>query len=577
MGNIQKVLTNRVSGLLASLRHSGIKQVVLSPGSRSTPVAILLGKMQDEGQIKLYVDVDERSAAFFGLGIAKASGQPVLLVCTSGTAAANYYPAIWEADSTNVPLVVLTTDRPPELQEIGTPQTLDQPRMYSTAVKGFYQLPSPSAGDGNAELAYTDYIVQKAVDQACQHPCGPVHLNLPLRKPLMPDVDQAVSLPEQNILQTKLTPVLTLAAKQHLTRLFAGKKGLIVAGPVQDGHQNAAEIAEFSEQMNWPILADPLSGLRGYSHALSTGDQLFKAWDKLPADFQPEVIVRTGATLVSASMINWLANKSAPVVYLDADRSWKDHSLSTTERIAAAPAQIFPQLSELKPAVSQWFERWNKLSQTIRETLESTTSLQPLNEPGVASVISKNLPADATLFVSNSMPIRDIDVQFDPQMTGTKVLCNRGADGIDGVNSTALGVASQLQNNYLYIGDLAFFHDLTGLMMARKYDLDLTVIVQNNDGGGIFSILPQYQEKTQFEKVFGTPLDLKISAIADMYDATYYKATTAGKLADVIRQQPHGLTIVEVVVPRQAVPEQQDHLKAAVADRLQEFLDGNHS
>ncbi|HIZ96588.1 MAG TPA: hypothetical protein H9803_07770, partial [Candidatus Ligilactobacillus excrementavium] len=251
-------------------------------------------------------------------------------------------------------------------------------------------------------------------------------------------------------------------------------------------------------------------------------------------------------------------------------------SLSTTERIAAAPAQILPQLSDLKPAVSQWFERWKKLSRTIRKILETATSFHPLNEPGVASVISKNLPADATLFISNSMPIRDIDVQFDPQITSTQVLCNRGADGIDGVNSTALGVASQLQNNYLYIGDLAFFHDLTGLMMARKYDLDLTVIVQNNDGGGIFSILPQYQEKTQFEKVFGTPLDLKISAIADMYDAKYCKITTAGKLADIIRQQPHGLTIVEVVVPRQAVPEQQDHLKAAVADRLQEFLDENH-
>ena len=179
MKEIQTVLTERVHGLLAALQDSGIQQVVLSPGSRSTPVAILLGQLEDQGKIKLYLDVDERSAAFFGLGLAKASGQPVLLVCTSGTAAANYYPAIWEANSSNLPLVVLTTDRPPELQAIGTPQTLDQPKMYSSAVKVSFQLPAPSAAATDQELTYTTYVARKAVSIALAHPRGPVHLNLP--------------------------------------------------------------------------------------------------------------------------------------------------------------------------------------------------------------------------------------------------------------------------------------------------------------------------------------------------------------------------------------------------------------
>ena len=575
MKEIQTVLTERVHGLLDALQESGVKQVVLSPGSRSTPVAILLGQLEDQGKIKLYLDVDERSAAFFGLGLAKASGQPVLLVCTSGTAAANYYPAIWEANSSNIPLVVLTTDRPPELQAIGTPQTLDQPKMYSSAVKVSFQLPAPSESAADQELTYTTYIAHKAVAIALAHPRGPVHLNLPLRKPLMPDLKQVPDTTASQPTQIQLTASLSAEAQAQLTNLFAGKKGLIVAGPVPDGQQNAAAISAFAAQMNWPILADPLSGLRGTANALTTGDQIFKAVSKLPQTFQPEVILRTGATLVSAPVTNWLAKKSAPVVYLDADRSWRDHSLSTTTVVAADAAQILPQLSGLVGVTPDWFAQWQRLDQTVAKTLRENTQQAELTEPAVARVIGDNLPADSTLFVSNSMPIRDIDEQFRPQTSGIKVLCNRGADGIDGVNSTALGVAAHSRANYLYIGDLAFFHDLTGLMMARQYQLNLTVIVQNNNGGGIFSILPQYQEKTQFEKVFGTPLNLNLPALAQFYAAKYVQVTDADQLAAEIQRQPQGLTIVEVPVKRAIVPDEQNRLKVQVAKQVEKIFNEN--
>lgn len=575
METIQEVLTDRVSDLIETLHHSGIDQVVLSPGSRSTPVAIWLGKLQDEGKIELYVDVDERSAAFFGLGIAKMSGKPVLLVCTSGTAAANYYPAIWEAKSSNIPLVVLTTDRPPELQEIGAPQTLDQTKMYSSAVKSFYQLPTPSANGSPADLSYTAYISQKAVSEAMRHPRGPVHINLPLRKPLMPNVDQIPTMQQQETWQTQLKPMLSEAAKKHLTQLFAGKKGIIIAGPVQDGGRNVQAIANFSQQMGWPLLADPLSGLRGYPNVVTTADQVFKVLLKLPSWLQPDIILRTGATLVSASMTNWLETKSAPVVYLDADRSWLDYTLSTTECIAASPDQILPQLTDIRGAPSGWSHSWSRLGAVIRETLRVERKREPLTEPTVAAVFSENLPQDSTLFVSNSMPIRDIDMQFDPRNIGIKVLCNRGANGIDGVNSTALGVATQNKSNYLYIGDLAFFHDLTGLMMVQPYQLNLTVVVQNNNGGGIFSTLPQYQERTQFEKVFGTPLNLNIAAIADLYNARYEKANNSFKLAKILAEKPQGLTIIEVQVMRGDVPNEQNRLQEKVAQKVQEFLNEN--
>ncbi|WP_420740822.1 2-succinyl-5-enolpyruvyl-6-hydroxy-3-cyclohexene-1-carboxylic-acid synthase [Limosilactobacillus fermentum] len=571
----QQALTMTVDTLLTALIKNGVKRVVLSPGSRSTPVAILLGKLQDMGEISLYVDVDERSAAFFGLGLAKAASEPVLLVCTSGTAAANYYPAICEASISNVPLIVLTTDRPPELQAIGAPQTINQTELYGHQVKQFFEFPVPAAANFQENRLYVAYLAQKAVQVAISHPQGPVHLNLPLRKPLMPgdQLDRTAATPP--IETVSLKPVLDQKIRQDLTRRLANKHGLIIAGPVNDGRKNAAAITEFAHRLHWPVIADPLSGLRGATNALTVGNWVFNVLSTLPADLQPEIIIKTGATLVSAATTNWLKTKSAPVIELDADHGWTDASLSSTMVIPASAAAILPTLSPV-PTSQNWLQKWQHLDEAVRRVIQKKLGSQPLMEPQVAMTIGRVLRPDSTLFVSNSMPIREIDAYFSPTQAGIQVMGNRGANGIDGINSTALGVCAQRGAGYLYTGDLAFFHDLTGLMMARQAHLNLTVIVQNNNGGGIFSLLPQAQEKHQFEKVFGTPLDLNIQAIAMLYGARYQRITTVSALEQALIKPPIDLTVIEIPTTRTTLARNTAKMAQQVNKQIQEVINENY-
>lgn len=571
MENSQEALTQDVKTLLIALRQSGVRKVVLSTGSRSTPIAILLGRLQDKGAISLYVDVDERSAGFFALGMAKVHAEPVLLVCTSGTAAANYYPAICEAFASKVPLIILTADRPPELQEIGAPQTMNQNDMYGHQVKQSYQLPLPETDSQLTQRAYIAYIVQKAVSEARDHPAGPVHLNWPLRKPLMPILTPTEPSKTRLITPVKPTPTFDEATRRYLTTLFSGKKGLIVAGPAN--HYSAKDceaVIAFARQMKWVVIADPLSGLRGYPGVISSGDWLFRVLPKLPAVLQPEVILRMGGTLVSAAVLKWLAVGSTPIVYLDADYQWRDATLCTTTVIPASAADLLPLL-QAKPAKEAWVKKWHKLDQQIVAAIQ-TDLAAPLTTGSIAAALSNRLPADAAIFVSNSMPIREMDDYFSPRKPGIRVFCNRGVNGIDGVNSTALGMAAGRHANYLYIGDLAFFHDLTGLMMAKQYHLDLTVVIQNNNGGGIFSLLPQAAEKGQFEKVFGTPLNLNIKAIADLYGATYQRITNIDELNRGLREPQPGLTLLEVPGSRQAILVEQAETIQRIKASLAVFL-----
>ncbi|UQS81800.1 2-succinyl-5-enolpyruvyl-6-hydroxy-3-cyclohexene-1-carboxylic-acid synthase [Bombilactobacillus folatiphilus] len=565
----QSYLTQQLTPLLATLLQTGIKDVVLSPGSRSTPVAILLGKLADQQQLNLHIDVDERSAAFMGLGIAKTSQHAVLLVCTSGTAAANYYPAICEAYASNIPLIVLTTDRPQELQQVGAPQTLTQANFYGQQVKASYQLPTPRPDLPVATQKYFGYIAQKAVHTALQSPKGPVQLNLPLRKPLLPATDGDLTLKSMVVAQQWEGQRADQTLLTKLETLLSGKKGLIIAGP---NAKNAQVIQQFAQKMNWPLLADPLSSLRGYPSVLTTEDWLFQMADLWEQQLQPEVILRLGATPVSAALSQWLAQTTIPIVYLDADRAQLDHTLNTRVAVALTPAQVLPYLS-VGAADVKWLQHWSKLDQALKQVLEQVVELSAtLTEPQVAWTLGQNLPSDAALFVSNSMPIREVDDYFHPK-TPQLVLANRGANGIDGINSTALGMASQRsQNSYLYVGDLAFFHDLTGLMLARQEQLQLTIIVQNNQGGGIFSFLPQAQEPTQFEKVFGTPLHYKVQDVAQLFGGQYYLAQDQVQLAQLLRQEHSGLTLIEVATQRSTLTQIDAQIKQAVTQFLEKMI-----
>ncbi|UQS84139.1 2-succinyl-5-enolpyruvyl-6-hydroxy-3-cyclohexene-1-carboxylic-acid synthase [Bombilactobacillus thymidiniphilus] len=574
--NGQEYLTKQLRPFLTAFLVAGVQNVVLSPGSRSTPIAILLGQLEDQGRLHLYVNIDERSAGFFALGLAKTTGQPVLLVCTSGTAAANYYPAICEAQSSNVPLVVLTTDRPPELQEIGTPQTLAQDYLYGQQVKSFYRLPVPAVALTDVERNYFTYIAQKSVYEALNFPSGPVHLNLPLRKPLLPQVAKNSVSDSDLACKPLIAPNTNQPDEkviQQLFQLLNGKKGLLMAGPSVCQRADVAAIVDFAQQAQWPLVADPLSNIRGVDSAITSGDWIFKNWDNLPASYRPEVVLRFGATPVSAATASWLATSDVPIIYLDANRSLLDHTLSTTLALAHTPRTVLPQL-DIKPVASDWIQQWQQLDAVIQATLTNGLCGVQLNEPLVARTLAQCLPAKSALFVSNSMPIREIDDYFNPQQP-LKIFANRGANGIDGINSTALAMASQHQPAYLYIGDLAFFHDLTGLMMGKQYNLNLTIIVQNNNGGGIFSFLPQATEKTQFEKVFGTPLNIDIAAIAQLYQADYMKVTTVQNLKKALATMPDGLRIIEIPTSREDLVSGEQVLAKEITKRVQDLTHEN--
>ncbi|ANK62101.1 2-succinyl-5-enolpyruvyl-6-hydroxy-3-cyclohexene-1-carboxylic-acid synthase [Loigolactobacillus backii] len=551
-----EILTTYVTKLLQALVSQGVTAAVIAPGSRSTPVALLLAKWAPKWQLKLYVDVDERSAGFFALGIAKSSHKPVLLVCTSGTAAANFYPAVCEANLAAVPLIVLTTDRPPELTNVGAPQALDQDHFYGQQVRDFVQLPLPTAQED--ALRYLTFVAQRAVLTAMQAPAGPVQLNLPLRKPLLPDMMpenlNAIPVLQPKESQRTLAPAALVTLKQK----WAQQRGLILAGPMENTDARQA-LVDFAASVHWPILADPLSGLRGFeteATIVESYDLLLKAQPKLATSLQPDLILRCGGTFVAASLADWLKQVTVPIYYLDETQRLADYTKTATVQLAVTPRPFFEQLTGHVIAGPKSFATaWQGVNQQIKRILQATwrRKQDQLDEPQVAALLATALPATAQLFSSNSMPIRDLDSFYWPTKASGQLYCNRGANGIDGVTSTALGVASQTaMPHYLLTGDLAFFHDMNGLMLTRRYPLQLTVIVINNNGGGIFSFLPQANAADYFETLFGTPQDLELEQVAKLYHGAYQLVTQAEQLTTLLQRPQVGLQIIEVRTEREA-------------------------
>jgi 2-succinyl-5-enolpyruvyl-6-hydroxy-3-cyclohexene-1-carboxylate synthase len=559
----QAMVTARVDQILAAFMAQQGRLVVLAPGSRSTPVALRVAQLAQEKQLELYVDVDERSAGFFALGLAKTHQQPVLLVCTSGTAAANFYPAICEAKISEVPLLVLTTDRPPELTKIGAPQALDQTHFYGQQVKAFWQLPLPSSVATEGD--YTNTVVQRSVQTALTPPQGPIQLNLPLRKPLMPDLQQPFK-PVTPLQQQFGTTTLAPAALAGLQ----GKRVLVIVGP-HAPTPALAELAAVAKQLNWPVWGDPLSQLRGQGQTIGQADLLLKATaGHLPTDLQPEVVLRIGGTLVSAAIATWLQQQVCPIYQVVAHADWPDHTLSATMLLHSTLAALVASLANVQPAPAKWWAHWQAAQTLVATAVPATTVQAPLTELVVPQVLAHTLPANADIFVSNSMPIRDMDDFYQPQANTQRLFCNRGANGIDGIVSTALGMSTSQRPHYLITGDLALFHDLNGLMLTRRYPLQLTVILVNNQGGGIFSFLPQRDEPAYFETVFGTPQQLDWAQVASLYHGQYQQATTAAELTAALAQPVTGLQLIEIPTQRADNVAQHTAVVAAIQHKLKE-------
>ncbi len=556
--NQQHVTHAVVSTFVEELARSGIRHACISPGSRSTPLAILLA---EHPAIKVWIHIDERSSSFFALGLAKCLRETVALLCTSGTAAAEFYPAVIEARYGRVPLLVLTADRPAELRDTGAPQTIDQNRLYGDHVKWFADVGLPEVT--TRTLHSVRMIACRAVATAIDAPAGPVHLNLPFREPLVPlpgpHTDDGAR-PEGRPYVT--VPPSHRRLNTGTVEMLAGdlaatERGIIVCGP-QDDAAFPAAVATLAGILDFPILADPLSGVRCGQHDRSMVIDAYDAFlrdEQVVARLAPEVVVRFGAMPTSKPLLQFLERHEPRQIVVDEGGGWRDPTGTAAEMLWVHASDLCSDMSVRLAAPcsitsTAWMQEWRRIDQVTRHTIEMV--LAGLEEPFEGKVfadLAEVLPPGATLYVGSSMPVRDLDTFFPGIDNSIRFLSNRGANGIDGVVSSALGASAGNGPAYLAIGDLSFYHDLNGLLAASRHNLDLTILLSNNDGGGIFSFLPQATQADHFEPLFGTPTGLDFEAAVRMYGGSFERVST-GPLLQRALGSHGGLRVIEIVTER---------------------------
>ncbi|MBB4831836.1 2-succinyl-5-enolpyruvyl-6-hydroxy-3-cyclohexene-1-carboxylate synthase [Staphylococcus hominis] len=505
--NHKKALTKQVYTFASKLYAYGVREVVISPGSRSTPLAIAF---EAHPNIKTWIHPDERSAAFFALGLIKGSERPVAILCTSGTAAANYTPAIAESQISRIPLIVLTSDRPHELRSVGAPQAINQVNMFANYINFQFDMP---VADGSQEMFNTiNYQMQIASQYLYGPHRGPIHFNLPFREPLTPDLEMTENLKSEHKILPHYQKNIDI---QDIKNVLKDKKGLIIVGDMQ--HQAVDQILTYATIHDLPILADPLSQLRKFNHpnVITTYDLLYRSHLNIDVDF----IIRVGKPVISKKLNQWLTRTNAFQILVQ--NNDKIDVFPTPPHISyEISANDFFRSLVNEPTVNRkdWIERWQSIEAQSRKAITQHMS-QATDESAFVSTLIQKLTKDDALFVSNSMPIRDVDnLLFDSEV---EVYANRGANGIDGVISTALGMAVHKRVTLL-IGDLAFYHDMNGLLMAKLNDIHINIVILNNDGGGIFSYLPQKTAAEQyFERLFGTPTGLNFEYTAMLYDFSF--------------------------------------------------------
>ncbi len=533
------------------LARCGMEQACTAPGSRCTPIVLSLVR---EPRIRCWSHVDERCAGFFALGAGKRSGRPVAVACTSGTAAANLAPAVIEARHARVPLIVLTADRPPELREVGAGQTIDQLKLYGDAVKWFFEVDVHEATP--AVLRFIRTLACRAYWTAADGPPGPVHLNFPLREPLV--LDRALPLPDDATGRDGDRPYVTVDTALESIPV-GGRHPLgrivIVAGADRDPVAGR-ELAGFAARAAIPLLADPLSGARQGPAAVAHYDLLLRD-PGFAAAHRPEFVIRTGDLPTSKPLRAWLAGLDAAQIAIDPDGVWHDPDAVVGMRVHAPARVLLEGLTggEVIAADREWLASWRAADDAVAGAIERTLG-DECSEPRVARSLGEWLPPDATLFVASSMPVRDVEEFFPARDDGPRVLSNRGANGIDGTVSSAFGAAAASSSAgpvVLLIGDVALAHDIGGLLAASRLGLALTIVLLNNDGGGIFQFLPVAGETDAFEEHVATPHGLDFSRAAALYGCGFERVVTVDELRRAVEAGVAGnaTTIIEVRTDRE--------------------------
>jgi 2-succinyl-5-enolpyruvyl-6-hydroxy-3-cyclohexene-1-carboxylate synthase len=550
------------AALADELIRCGLREVVLAPGSRSTPLAMAFFDAERQGRLRLHVRIDERSASFTALGLAKASRRPVAVLCTSGTAAANFHPAVIEADESGVPLLVLTADRPPELRGIGANQAIDQIKMYGNAVRWFCEAGVPERRPGAA--AYWRSVACQAWAHAAGAAgglAGPVHLNLALRDPLTPD-PAGPDWPDSLDGRPDGQP-WTRFADPDRSRLLDGvvevpwtERGVVICG---DGDYDTTALVELAEQAGWPVLAEPSSGARRGPNALAAYQYLLGT-PEFAAGRRPDVIVSAGRPGLSRPQMAFLGGSAGRhIVIAQGPGRWADPQRSATDVAAGI------RLSGTPTGTTAWLDGWRRADEAARRAVDAVLDEEEsLTEPRLARDLVRGLPEDALLWIGSSLPVRDIDCHAVPR-ADLRTLASRGASGIDGTTSAAIGAAlAHGGPAFALVGDLAFLHDAPGLALGPDEPRpDLCLIVVNNDGGGIFSALEQATFTGSFERLFGTPHGAGLHHLAAAFGLPYQRLDVPEDLGKALPGT--GLRIVEAQTDRAAGAALRDRLRAVAA------------
>ena len=565
MGSSAATTATFCATLVDEWLHCGVRHAVVSPGSRSTPIALEIANRQE---IEMHIFHDERSAAFAALGIAKASGVPAILVCSSGTAAVEFHPAVVEAHHSETPILICTADRPAELQGVGAPQTIDQQNLYGVAIRKFV----------NAEVADDSeshtwrHIARDLFATSLGDVQGPVHLNLRFREPLM---GFATNLPPRSASDAVITKKVALPSSRSLRKLnkaLESENGLIIAGPE---NYRVESILRLAETLGWPIVADPRSGTRVPNKLVVAGADAILRDEDFSKRLRPDVVLRFGTLPASKVVNSWLSGSGANQVVItttpsltDPDRQCSLHIVSDIDELCAGLVSVHSKESIRNRSLS-WLDKWIAAEDSAQKAINAALADEPgLTEPGVARAIYALVPEASHLVVSSSMPIRDVE-WFGAPRNGLRVHANRGANGIDGVVSTAVGVAlATRQPTTLLIGDIALLHDVNGLINLASRKIDLRIVVIDNNGGGIFSFLPQAQalDEAKFEKIFGTPHDANIKMLAQAHQINTHELTNISDLAEVLSQR--GPWLARVVTDRHENVKVHERINQMVASNL---------
>jgi 2-succinyl-5-enolpyruvyl-6-hydroxy-3-cyclohexene-1-carboxylate synthase len=591
------------------LARCGMRAACTSPGSRCAPLVLTLAR---EERLNCYSHVDERCAGFFALGLAKASGLPVAVTCTSGTATAELLPAAIEAHEARVPLILLTADRPPELRENGAGQAIDQLKLFGSAAKWFFEVGTHEASEDR--LRWMRTLACRAYATALERRPGVVHLNFPLREPLVTEdrlPDDRTGRPGG--IPFVRRPQVSTADDTQLQRLVAAaKRGIVVAGRHERAGQASSGslgelAARFCAVTGWPLLADPLSGARRGDAAIAHYDALLR--DTAFAEkLNPDLILRVGDLPVSKPLRTWLAGlRDVPQVALDPEGAWQDPAAVLSDSLALEPTEALAGLTKLmsptpessttdtgavqreirprlSPADPAWLAGWRAADERAAEAILGVLGSADLSEPAIAVELGVLLPQTATLFVASSMPVREIETFWPVRPDPPRVLCNRGANGIDGIVSSAFGAAADGDGPVvLLIGDVALAHDIGGLLAAKRLNLKLTIVLVDNGGGGIFDFLPisrtpMAAEYDIYSRHIATPTDLDFARAAALYGLSHERVATIPAFRAALERalSPQaGSAIVQMQTDRASNVELHGRVWRGVADSLGPARDVN--